>query len=182
MQMQLRLAGTGGQGQILAGIILAEAAVAHDAKFATQSQSYGPESRGGASRTEVVISDEPVDYPKVVRPDLLLCMSQEAYDKYAADTAEEGIIIVDSSLVKTGTNPDPKVVSRPISKVARDELGRVIVANVIAVGVIVELANVVSVEAARAAIADRVPPGTQKVNLEAFERGRRLAAEPDAEE
>lgn len=182
MQMQLRLAGTGGQGQILAGIILAEAAVAHDGKFATQSQSYGPESRGGASRAEVVISDEPVDYPKVVQPDLLLCMSQEAYDKYAADTAEDGIILIDSGLVQVDDDSDPRVVSRPITQIARDELGRVIVANVIALGLIVELSGVVSAEATSKAISDRVPSGTQEINLKAFERGRRLAEECRGEE
>ncbi len=177
MQTQLRLAGTGGQGQILAGIILADAAVTYDVKYATQSQSYGPESRGGASRADVVISDEPVDYPKVIEADLLLCMSQEAYDKYAKDTTEDGIILVDSTLVPSYCNEDPRVVACPITGVARDELGRIIVANVVALGLIVELTDIVSTEAVRKAVAARVPPGTQEANLRAFERGRSLINE-----
>ncbi len=175
--MQLRLAGTGGQGQILAGIILADAAVAYDGKYATQSQSYGPESRGGASRAEVVVSDEPVDYPKVIEADLLLCMSQEAYDKYADEVKDDGTILIDSTLVDVDGKVDSRIVPRPITAVARDELGRAIVANVVALGIIVELTSVVSPEAAREAVAARVPPGTQEANLEAFERGRRLAQE-----
>ncbi len=181
MQKQLRLAGTGGQGQVLAGIILADAAVAYDAKYATQSQSYGPESRGGASRAEVVISDEPVDYPKVIEADLLLCMSQEAYDKYGADTADDGIILIDSTLVQVNPNSDSRIVARPITRVAREELGRAIVANVVALGVIIELTKAVSPEAARKAVSARVPPGTEEANLQALERGRRLAREnPDS--
>ena len=177
MQTQLRLAGTGGQGQILAGIILADAAVTYDGKYAAQSQSYGPESRGGASRADVVISDEPVDYPKVIEADLLLCMSQEAYAKYAKDTTDEGIILVDSTLVGSYGDEDPRIVARPITGVARDELGRTIVANIVALGLIVELTNTVSTEAVRKAVMARVPPGTQEVNLRAFERGRTLLKE-----
>ncbi|MFO8060157.1 MAG: 2-oxoacid:acceptor oxidoreductase family protein [Bacillota bacterium] len=174
MKRQIRLAGTGGQGQILAGIILAEAAVVHDGLHAVQSQSYGPESRGGASRAEVIISDEPIDYPKVMEADLLLCMSQEAYDRYAEEIAEQGVLLVDSSLVQPG-EPSDRVLQVPITKMAEEKLGRSIVANVLALGILVGLTSAVSEEAAREAVAGRVPPGTEELNLKALELGLSVA-------
>src|SRR5665647_501001 len=96
---QIVLTGTGGQGLILAGIILAEAAVL-DGKQAIQTQSYGPEARGGASRAEVIISDEPIDYPKVQKADTLLAMSQEAFNKYGGSIGAEGILVVDTTFVR----------------------------------------------------------------------------------
>ena len=171
MRKEIRLAGTGGQGQILAGIILAEAAVVHDGVNATQTQSYGPESRGGASRAEVIIATEPIDYPKVSQADLLLCMSQEAYDKYRGQVKPDGLILVDETLVKAG---DDAVIA-PITQTAREQLGRVIVANIVAVGIIVGMTQVVSEEAARKAILGRVPAGTEELNEKAFEAGLCLA-------
>jgi len=92
---EIRLSGSGGQGMVLAGLILSEAAGIYDGKFVTQTKSYGPEARGGASRTEVVISTEEIDYPKVMQPDLVLAMTQEAQDKYCQDLKKDGILIVD---------------------------------------------------------------------------------------
>ncbi len=175
MRKQIRLAGTGGQGQILAGIILAEAAVVHDGLHATQTQSYGPESRGGASRAEVIISDEPIDYPKVIAADFLLCMSQEAYDRYREEIADEGMILVDSSLVCVDEASD-RVEQVPITKMAEERLGRAIVANVLALGMLVGMTSCVSEGAAREAVANRVPRGTEKLNLRALELGLSVAA------
>ncbi len=170
MMKQIRLAGRGGQGQILAGIVLAEAAVAFDGLHATQSQSYGPESRGGASRAEVVISDSPVDYPKVTEADCLLCMSQEAYDTYRKEVTDDGLVLVDSTFVEPDVE-DEGVIQEPITSVAENELGRAIVANMVALGILVQLTEVVSVEAARQAIVHRVPSGTEELNVRAFEKG-----------
>ncbi len=173
--MQFRLAGTGGQGQILAAIILAEAAVASDQLYAAQSQSYGPESRGGASRAEVVISESPIDYPKVDKPDFLLCMSQQGFDKYQDDVAEDGTILVDTSLVTVPeTHRHSRVVGCKITETARKNLGRQVVANIIALGLLVRLTEVVSPEAAKKAIANRVPSGTESLNLQAFDLGFEL--------
>ncbi len=170
MKKQIRLAGTGGQGQILAGIILAEAAVIHDGLYATQTQSYGPESRGGASRAEVIISDQPIDYPKVIAADFLLCMSQEAYDRYGTEVTEEGIIVVDSTLVRAAGTSD-RLIATPITQMARQNLGRAIVANVVGLGMLVGISSAVSEAAARKAVSHRVPPGTEKINLRAFDLG-----------
>ncbi len=173
MRKEIRLAGQGGQGQVLAGIILAEAAVTYDGLKATQTQSYGPESRGGASKAEVIISDEPIDYPKVTRADLLLCMSQEGYEKYRDEVSDDSVILVDGTLVEAGD----EAYSLPITGTARDKLGRVIVANIIALGVVVGLTGAVTEDAARQAVLDRVPAGTEDLNRQAFGEGLRLARE-----
>lgn len=171
MEKQILLAGKGGQGQILAGIILAKAAVSYDGLHATQTQSYGPESRGGASRAEVIISDAPIDYPKVTDADLILCMSQEAYDRYAPELGEGGIILVDDSLVDQYDADSPAVKPVSITGLAEKEVGRVIVANMVALGVLVTLTSVVSMEAVTRAIENSVPPGTEEMNLKAFRLG-----------
>src|SRR5271157_4991519 len=121
---EIRLAGEGGQGMILAGIILAEAAAIYDGKQAVQSQSYGPEARGGASKSEVIISDGPIDYPKVTQCDALLAMTQEACNKYSHDLKEGGILLVDSDLVKTLPKGNFKTVAFPIINTAKNDVGR----------------------------------------------------------
>ncbi len=118
---EVRLAGEGGQGLILAGLILAEAAVIYDHKNACQTQSYGPEARGGASKSEVVIDNEPIDYPKVISADALLAMSQEACDKYYHDLKREGLLIVDS--VNVQRVPTNRAYSAPITKIAEEATG-----------------------------------------------------------
>jgi len=168
---EIRLSGAGGQGLILIGKILAEAAAIYDEKNATQSQSYGPEARGGASRSEVIISDSDIDYPKATDIDLLLAMTQEAVDKYSNDVKAGGTIIVDSSYVKTLPVGDFKVYNFPITNLAEDEIGKKIVANIIALGAINKLSGVVSKDAIINAIKARVPKGTEEINIKAFEFG-----------
>src|SRR3970040_612962 len=128
---ELRFSGSGGQGMILAGIIIAEAAAIYDGKKAVQSQSYGPESRGGASRSEVIISDEDIDYPKATSIDFMLALTQEACTKYHKDIKKGGILLVDSEEVRELPKGDFKTLSYPIINTAREELGKVIVANII---------------------------------------------------
>jgi 2-oxoglutarate ferredoxin oxidoreductase subunit gamma len=171
---EIRLSGSGGQGLILIGKILAEAAAIYDGKNATQSQSYGPEARGGASRSEVIISDGDIDYPKATNIDLLLAMTQEAVDKYAAEVKSGGIIITDASYVRNEPTGDFKVYNFPITEIAEEKIGRKIVANIIALGAIERLAKVVSPEAIISAIRARVPKGTEEMNITAFKHGQEL--------
>jgi 2-oxoglutarate ferredoxin oxidoreductase subunit gamma len=175
---EIRLAGEGGQGMILAGVILAEAAV-QDNLNAVQTQSYGPEARGGASRSEVVIAHGQIDYPKVMAPDLLLCMSQEACDKFYGTVKDSGCILVDSASVSR--IPSHRGIAVPISKLAQEVTGRRITASIVGLGMIAGLTHVVSLDALGAAVRERVPRGTEEMNLKAlragFEEGERLTPE-----
>ena len=172
---ELRLSGTGGQGLILAGIIMADAAI-RDGKNSIQSQSYGPEARGGASRSEVIIGDEDIDYPKVNKPDVLLVMSQEACDKFAADLEQGGVMIVDSTNVHTLPAVNGAIIYKiPISSTAKEEIGREMVANVVALGAIARITGVVSRESLTEALLARIPKGTEDLNRKALEAGWVLA-------
>ncbi len=168
---EFRLSGSGGQGLILAGKILAEAAAIYDGKNATQSQSYGPEARGGSSRSEVIVSDEEIDYPKAVNIDLLLCFTQEACDKYYKDVKDTGVILVDSSYVTKIPHGKFKIHAVPITELAEKEIGKALVANIVALGIITALTDAVSRKAVESAILSRVPKGTEELNLKAFNIG-----------
>lgn len=165
---EIRIAGTGGQGVILAGILLADAAV-RDRKKVVQSQSYGPEARGGASRAEVIISDGEIDYPKVLDADVLLCMSQEACDRYAPKIKKGGLLILDSTHVTRA--PLVRAVRVPITELARQATGREITANILALGLLVGLTGIVSRESLEAAVRARAPRGTAEMNLKALAVG-----------
>lgn len=176
MRKEFRLAGEGGQGLITAAIILAAAAAEHTDLNAVQTQSYGPESRGGASRADVIVSDEDIDYPEVKTPEVLLVMAQEACDKYGPGVAPGGTLIVDTTYVDRIPATGVKVVRYPISQKAR-EMGREIVANIIALGLLVGVTKVVPVEAALQAVMARVPKGTEDLNRKAFAAGIEAAEE-----
>ena len=171
----IRLSGEGGQGLVLAGRILAEAAAVYDGKNATQSQSYGPEARGGASRSEVIISDEDIDYPKAVNLDLLLALTQESCNKYAKDLKDDGILLVDADAVTNLPQGKFKVYKVPISEIARTRIGKVVVANIVALGIIAQLSKIVSVESLEMAVLSRVPKGTEDLNIKAFKTGIEVA-------
>lgn len=174
---EVRLSGEGGQGLVLAGKILAEAAAIHEGLSATQSQSYGPEARGGASRSEVILSDEDIDFPKAVRLDLLLALTAEACERYAGDLVPGGLLIVDEDAVPSPPAGDHRLLALPMIRRAREVVGREIVANIVALGVITRVAGVVSDDAVREAILTRVPRGTEEVNEQAFELGLAMAEE-----
>lgn len=174
-QIELRLTGSGGQGLILGGIILAEAAIM-DGKNAIQSQSYGPEARGGASKAEVIISNEEIDFPKVQTADLLLSLTQVACDKYVDLIGEEGLLLVDSTVKVPENTKAGKVVQIPILETASEVIGKPMVANIVAIGAINELLNVVSRESLEAAVLNRVPKGTEDLNRRALEEGYKLGA------
>lgn len=171
---EIRLAGTGGQGAILAGILLAEAAI-RDGKNVVQSQSYGPEARGGASRAEVVISDDEIYYPKVIQPNITLCMSQEACDKYGGQTRKDGVLILDDCHVTRA--PTTQAAHAALTTIAREVTGREIVANVVGLGLLVGLTGIVSRESLEAAVRERAPRGTEEINLKALAAGFEAAQE-----
>lgn len=176
MRKEYRLAGEGGQGLITAAIILAAAAAEHTDLNAIQTQSYGPESRGGASRADVILSDEDIDYPEVKTPDVLLVMAQEACDKYGNDLRPGGMLIVDTTFVGRFPAVDAKVVKYGVTQKARD-LGREIVANIVALGLLVGVTGAVPPEAALSAVLARVPKGTEELNKKAFQAGLEAAKE-----
>lgn len=171
---QIRLSGSGGQGVITAAIIMAEAAVS-EGKEAVQTQSYGPEARGGASKAEVIISNHPIYHPKVTTPDLLLAMTQQAADKYIADLSADGILVIDEDLVPNPPAFGGKIVRVPITRMAVEEVGKDLFANIIALGVMSKLSGLVSDDAVRAAVTHRVPPATVEKNMQALELGFKAA-------
>jgi 2-oxoglutarate ferredoxin oxidoreductase subunit gamma len=174
---EVRLSGAGGQGLILAGIILAEAVGIYDGKNVAQTQSYGPEARGGASKADVVISDSEIDYPKAEKVDVLLALTQESYDTYIGSLKPNGMLIVDSDRVKTDDRmkQEKKIVSVPLSRVAREHIGRELVTNIVSLGVIAEKSGIVSEDAMERAVLDRVPKGTEELNKRALQAGYALA-------
>lgn len=166
---EIRLSGSGGQGLILAGVMLAEAIGVGDGKNVVQTQSYGPEARGGASRSDVVIAEGEIYYPKTMKLDLLLALTQEACDKYYADLKENGILIVDSTMVTQV--PTKKYYGLPFVRLAREEIGHVMVANVIALGAIAELTGIVTHDSLKEVVLGRAPRGTEEKNQKALELG-----------
>lgn len=173
MRTEFRLSGSGGQGLLLAGIVLAEAAIL-DGKNAVQTQSYGPEARGGSSKAEVVISDQDIDYPKAMDPDYLLALTTDSYRTYGKIHGK-GLIIADSSVV---LDPEikAKTVQIPILETASEKLGKKVVANIVALGVLAGISKVVKAETLEAAVLNRVPKGTEELNLKALRAGFELAA------
>jgi 2-oxoglutarate ferredoxin oxidoreductase subunit gamma len=165
---EIRLAGSGGQGLILAGIILAEAAGVYDGKFVCQTQSYGPEARGGASKAEVVISDAAIDYPKAIRPDVLLALNQKSLEAFSSDLKPGGLLLVDADLVQEA--PAHGVIALPFTRIAR-ELGRAMAANIVALGALAQLTGAVTLESLEAAVLARVPKGTEDLNRQALAAG-----------
>ncbi|MFZ5965796.1 MAG: 2-oxoacid:acceptor oxidoreductase family protein [Bacillota bacterium] len=172
-QIEIRLTGSGGQGLILGGIILAEAAIL-DGNNAVQSQSYGPEARGGASKAEVIISKDEIDFTKVEIPDLTLALTQVAFDKYADEIKEDGIILVDSGIVIPEHFTAGKVIQIPILETAANVLKKPMVANIIAMGAIQALIGAVTKESLEAAVLSRVPKGTEELNRKALNEGYKL--------
>ena len=176
MKIEVRLSGSGGQGMILAGIILAEAAGVYDGKNVVQTQSYGVEARGGASRAEVIISDEEIVFPEVTRPDILLAMNQPSVDKFLDSLKEDGVLILDTTHVKSSPQIKSRVYQVPITTLAR-KAGGVIVSNIVALGALVGLSGVASEEALRKAVLSRVPKGTEDLNMRALGLGLEAAKE-----
>jgi len=173
---EVRLSGSGGQGLVLGGVILAEAVALYEGINAVQTQSYGPEARGGASKSEVIISDAEIDYPKATAIDLLLTLTQESCDKYSPDLKDGGIILADSRMVTKLPEGDYKVYHLPIMDTAKEKVGKVFVANIVALGAIAGLVESVSIESVEKAVLSRVPKGTEELNKRALKLGYELVA------
>jgi 2-oxoglutarate ferredoxin oxidoreductase subunit gamma len=168
---EIKLAGFGGQGIILAGYIIGKAASIYDSQNATFTQSYGPESRGGACSAQLIISDEPVHYPHIISPAIMVFMSQEAYNKYHGELQSGGLMLVDEDLVDVGALDDAvRMLSIPSTRIA-EELGRKIVANIVMLGFFSAVTDVISVDAMREAVNTSVPSKTVELNMQAFQRG-----------
>lgn len=170
---EIRLSGSGGQGLLLAGIILAEAAII-DGKNAVQTQSYGPEARGGASKSEVLISNEVIDFPKVRNCDVLLSLTQKSYEQYNHGIKDDGILILDSSVLVDASVKN-RIISIPIVETAVKVLGKPMVTNIVAIGAVVEITKIVSHEALETAVLKRVPKGTEELNKRALSLGYEIA-------
>jgi 2-oxoglutarate ferredoxin oxidoreductase subunit gamma len=168
---ELRFAGFGGQGIILAGYIVGKAAAIYDKKNATLTQSYGPESRGGACSAGVVVSNTKVLYPNPVKPTVLTLMSQEACAKFEPQLPDDGVMLIDQDMVKPQRlNKTIKVYSIPATRIA-ENLGRKIVANIVMLGFFTGVTKIVTHDAMREAILTTVPPTTKEMNVNAFEQG-----------
>jgi 2-oxoglutarate ferredoxin oxidoreductase subunit gamma len=168
---EIRVAGFGGQGVILSAIVLGKAASIYENGFATMTQNFGPEARGGACSAQLILSDEPVLYPYVTRPDTMVVMSQEAYNRFAPELRPGGLLIVEEDLVRvTDLTGDPKVYSIPATRIA-EELGKRMVLNSVMVGFFTAVTTLLTADAVRKAVADSVPPTFRELNLKAFEKG-----------
>ena len=172
MKHEIRLSGLGGQGLVLAGRILGEAATIHENLYAVQKQSYGPEARGGSSRSDVIIAEREVGFPYIDEADILLAMSQEAYDKYSRHLRPEGILIVDELFVRAEPKTHPgRFYSLDFTRLARNRLKNGIVANIIALGAVAGLVGLVSSDSILKVIENRVPSRFVDINKEALELG-----------
>jgi 2-oxoglutarate ferredoxin oxidoreductase subunit gamma len=170
--LEIRLSGSGGQGIILAATLLGDAC-AQAGRCVVQTQSYGPEARGGASKAEVIVSSTEIDFPEVRVPDLTLCLSQPAFDQYAHQTPVGGLVVADTGLVRTeGLAAGPRLAGAPFTEIATTQLGRRVATNVVALGAVLALTGLAPPESVRAALRRRLPAKIVELNLRALDLGR----------
>jgi len=168
---EIKIGGFGGQGVILSGIIIGKAAALYDGKHATLIQAFGPEARGSACSAQVVISDEYIGYPYIERPSCEVVMSQEAYQKFVPEMQGEGLLLIEKELVTPkDLSPGIRCVGIPAVRMA-EELGHRIILNIVMLGFFTAVSGLITPEAARRAVKDSVPPGTESLNMDAFEKG-----------
>lgn len=168
---EIRIAGFGGQGVILSAIVLGKAASIHENGFATMTQNFGPEARGGACSAQLVVSDSPVLYPYTTQPDIMVIMSQEAYNRFAHEIKPGGMLIIEEDLVRVSNmNRDKQVYAIPATRFA-EELGKRMVLNSVMVGFFTAVTRLLGADAVRKAVADSVPPTFCELNLRAFDKG-----------
>jgi 2-oxoglutarate ferredoxin oxidoreductase subunit gamma len=168
---EIRIAGFGGQGVILSAVVLGKAASIYENGFATMTQNFGPEARGGACSAQLVISDSPVLYPYVTQPDIMVIMSQEAYNRFAPELKPGGTLIIEEDLVRVSNlNGDKKIFAIPATRLA-EELGKRMVLNSVMVGFFTSVTKLLTADAVRNAVADSVPSSFREINLQAFDRG-----------
>lgn len=168
---EIRIAGFGGQGVMLSALIIGKAAAIYQGAYATMTQSFGPEARGGAASAQVILSGSPILYPYVTRPDVLIALSQEAYTRFAPELKPTGLLLVESDLVRISDLPaGVRVHSIPATRLA-EELGRRMVLNVVMVGFFGAVTALLEPDALRQAVVDSVPRATRDLNVRAFEKG-----------
>lgn len=181
-RLEYRFSGFGGQGVITMAHVLGRGATVHADLEATLTEAYGPEKTGGFSRGDVVVSDEPIDYPNVVDPDVVVTFSPDAFERDAGTVTDGGTVVVERDLVDPETleagQPNATVLDIPAVETA-EELGRKVVANIVMLGAVMRLVSFVPEAAVRSAVRETVPSGTEELNEEAFDRGRTLADELD---
>jgi 2-oxoglutarate ferredoxin oxidoreductase subunit gamma len=173
--VEVRFGGSGGQGVILMGVILAMAGT-RDHRYVVQTQSYGPEARGGYSRSDVIIADAPIDYPEIERADLLVALSQAAADEYIGVLRPDGVLVYDSENVGAVPPFAGDKFGIPFTRLAREETGRTQTANILTLGAVAGIAGVVTTESLRKAVLAMVPAGTEEMNGKALARGLALDA------
>lgn len=174
-RIEVRISGLGGQGVVLAGEILGRAAV-YEGKYAVQTQSYGAEARGTAAKSEVVISDGKIRFPKVRKCDILVAMSQSAVEIHSKDLKENGILIVDEDMVKQLPETKAKVFRIPATKTAEKLLKSRLYANVVMLGALAKITGIVKEKAVEKAIIDCVPENAREINISGFREGLKLVA------
>src|SRR5580700_3834676 len=168
---EIRISGFGGQGVILSAIVIGKAACIYENGYSTMTQAFGPEARGGACSAQVILSNVPILYPYVTRPDILVTMSQEAHSLFAPQLKEDGILIIEQDLVRIDKLPaSVRVYSLPATRLA-EELGKRMVMNIVMVGFFGAVTNLLNPDALRQAIADSVPEAFCELNLKAFDKG-----------
>jgi len=175
MRHEVMFTGFGGQGIILSAVIVGRAATMYDGKHAVQSQSYGPEARGGASSSTVIISDEPIQYPKVLEPTIYVIMSEAGFLKFGVDASPEAVMLIDSGLVQS--RPECRCIEIPATIEAKKVLGKPIFANIIMLGALVAATGIVSEEAMQKAVLDSVPKGTEDLNMKALRLGIEIVSD-----
>jgi len=168
---EIKIGGFGGQGVILSGYIIGRAASIYDSKNATMIQAFGPEARGSACSSQIIVSQEPIDYPYITSPQIMIVMSQEAYTKFSPELATGGILITEEELVQPyNLRKDLKHFSIPATRIA-EELGKKMVLNIVMMGFMTAVTDIVDPEAMRKAVKASVPKGTEELNLNAFNKG-----------
>jgi len=167
--------GSGGQGVITAAIIFAEAALLYEGLNAVQSQSYGPEARGGASRSDVIIADAEIRYPKVIEPNVLVCLTQEAYSKFSGLLRPNGLLLTDSHYVRQEKTVDARQVELDMYKRVMEEIGRPIVFNICMLGALISLTQLIKPDSVMKVLETRIPAGFLGLNQQALEIGLQMA-------
>ncbi len=167
--------GSGGQGVITASIILAEAAAIYEGLNAVQTQAYGPEARGGATRADVILSKDPIRYPKVIHPNYLICLTQEAYNKFAGIIRPGGLLLTDSNYVKLERKVDARQVELGMYKAVVEEIGKPIVFNICMLGTLLGLTQMIKVDNLEKVLEKRIPPDFLELNKKALQLGLRIA-------
>ena len=172
---RLVFSGSGGQGVITAAIILAEAAVLYENRIAVQSQAYGPAARGGSTRSDVIISDSAINYPKVVQPNVLVCLTQEAYNNFYPIIRPGGLLITDSRYVKIQRKVDAQQKELPMHQAVMEKIGKPIVFNICMLGAVIRLTGLVTSESIMKVLKNRIPVSFLEINRNALDLGMTLA-------